>query len=246
MVFLVSPVAVYLNADTQKKDIIQENRNKSGVYRWKSNITNKEYIGSSTNLVSRLYSYYSLKHLEKQSSSLISKALLKQGHSAFSLEILEYCNPSEVIAREQYYIDLFKPEYNILSTAGSSYGRLRTDKTKLNIKQVRLGSTHLEETKVKIATALLGRKDSADSLAKMKNRVLSVTHLDKVREHLAKLNSKKGTKVKIMDTHTNEITEWDSIYKAAVSIGANQSTLARYLKAKKLYKNRYAIVLAGE
>jgi len=29
----VTPVAVYLNADTQKMDIVEENRNKSGVYR---------------------------------------------------------------------------------------------------------------------------------------------------------------------------------------------------------------------
>ena len=134
----------------------------------------------------------------------------------------------------------------LFRSSGSSYGRLRTDKTKLSIKQVRLGSTHLKETKEKFAIALLGRKHSADSLAKMKNRVLSETHLAKVREHLTKLNRENGTKVKIIDTHTNEITEWDSIYKAAVPIGANQTTLARYLKAKKIYKDRYAIILAGE
>jgi hypothetical protein len=33
-------------------------------------------------------------------------------------EILEYCEPSKVLEREQYYIDLLKPEYNILKTAG--------------------------------------------------------------------------------------------------------------------------------
>lgn len=108
-VLSVTPVAVYLNADTQKKDIIKENRNKCGVYKWKNNTTNKEYIGSSTNLVSRIYSYYSLKHLVQQTSSLICKALLKYGHSVFTLEILEYCEPSEVIAREQHYINLLEP-----------------------------------------------------------------------------------------------------------------------------------------
>jgi hypothetical protein len=41
------------------------------------------------------------------------------------LEIIEYCGaspPSNAIAREQYYLDLLKPEYNILKVAGNSKG----------------------------------------------------------------------------------------------------------------------------
>jgi len=30
------------------------------------------------------------------------------------LEILEYCDPLNIISREQYYLDNLKPEYNIL------------------------------------------------------------------------------------------------------------------------------------
>lgn len=54
--------------------------------------------------------------------SLIARALIKYGYSNFQLEILEYCEPSNCIDREQYYIDLLKPEYNILKTAGSKLG----------------------------------------------------------------------------------------------------------------------------
>jgi len=53
-------------------------------------------------------------------SSLIVRALLKYGYSSFSLSILEYCEPEQLIEREQYFIDLINPEYNILRTAGSS------------------------------------------------------------------------------------------------------------------------------
>lgn len=49
---------------------------------------------------------------------IIYKALLAHGFDSFKLEILEYCDSSELIKREQYYIDLFKPEYNILKVAG--------------------------------------------------------------------------------------------------------------------------------
>jgi group I intron endonuclease len=58
---------------------------------------------------------------------IINKALLKHGYSKFKLEILEYCNPKEVVKREQYYLDVFTPEYNILKTAYSSLGYKHTE-----------------------------------------------------------------------------------------------------------------------
>ena len=75
--------------------------------------------------------------------SLIALALLKYGYSNFQLEILEYCEPSKCIEREQYYIDLLKPEYNILKTAGS-----------------RLGSKQSVEAREKISLSLRGNKRS--------------------------------------------------------------------------------------
>jgi len=50
-----------------------------------------------------------------------------------SLEILEYCDASIVIKREQYYLDLFNPIYNIAKTAGSSLGIKRSVETKLKL-----------------------------------------------------------------------------------------------------------------
>ena len=67
--------------------------------------------------------YYNIKYIVRTSkSSLICRALLKYGYSAFSLEILEYCNKEDIISREQYYIDTLNPEYNILKVAGSLFG----------------------------------------------------------------------------------------------------------------------------
>ena len=60
---------------------------------------------------------------------LISKALIKYGYSNFTLEILEYCDRKDVLVREQYYLDLCKPEYNILTKAGSSEGYTHNEDT---------------------------------------------------------------------------------------------------------------------
>lgn len=118
------PDKFYSNADIDKNFIIKENRFKAGVYRWTNLISKKSYIGSSINLGSRLKDYYnySFLTLPKNKNMIIYKALLKYGYSNFSLEIIEYCDESVVIEKEQYYFDLFKPEYNILKTAGNTSG----------------------------------------------------------------------------------------------------------------------------
>jgi len=66
-------VKVYNNADLQKKQILEENIDKSGIYRWVNFENNKSYIGSGVNLYARLSNYYSDKYLETQ---------LKRGKSA--------------------------------------------------------------------------------------------------------------------------------------------------------------------
>lgn len=47
---------------------------------------------------------------------------MKYGYSNFILEILEYCDKFDLLNREQYYMNLLKPEYNVLLTAGSNLG----------------------------------------------------------------------------------------------------------------------------
>lgn len=69
---------------------------------------------------------------------LIHKALLKYGYSNFSLEILEYCSLTNLLEREQYYIDTLIPEYNILKLVTSSLGLKHSDETKEKIRQIQL------------------------------------------------------------------------------------------------------------
>jgi len=131
------PVVTYNNISLNKPIIYEENKNKSGVYRWNNLITGKSYIGSSISLGKRLRIYYSpnaMKNKLSQGSSAIYGALLKYGYSNFSLDILEYCEPSLLISREQYYMDLIKPEYNILNMAGNRLGSKHSDTTKAKMK----------------------------------------------------------------------------------------------------------------
>lgn len=44
----------------------------------------------------------------------ICKAILKYGLSSFDLEILEYCKAEVRFEREEFFLKLLRPEYNII------------------------------------------------------------------------------------------------------------------------------------
>jgi group I intron endonuclease len=60
---------------------------------------------------------------------MIYRALLKYSYSNFSFEILEYCVPVKCNEKEQHFIDLLKPVYNILQIAGSRLGSKHSEGT---------------------------------------------------------------------------------------------------------------------
>jgi len=143
----------------------------------------------------------------------INRALLKYGYSNFTLEIIEYCEPSDVIDREQFYLDLLQPEYNILSKAGSS-----------------LGFKHSEETKIKISEARIGHKHSEETLAKLRARVNRPSG-----------SGKPSQKVEVFDKETNLTTTFDSFRAAAVALDIRPEVIKNYFakNQSKPYKGRY-------
>ena len=135
----INPVISYPNTDIYKQKIINDNKNKPGIYRWVNNINGKSYIGSGKTLSTRISRYFNYRNLaERRPNMLIHKALLKYGYSNFSLEILEYCNLTNLLEREQYYIDTLQPEYNILKFVTSSLGLKLSEETKEKLRQIQL------------------------------------------------------------------------------------------------------------
>lgn len=65
-----------------------------------------------------------------RNNSKIYRSLIKNGYSNFELEILEYCKLDIVLDREQYYLDSFNLEYNILKIVGSLRGFKHREVTK--------------------------------------------------------------------------------------------------------------------
>jgi len=129
-----------------KSNILEDNKGKIGVYRWINTATNESYVGSSTNIAKRLKKYYCNSYLRSKilkHNSRIYKSILEYNYSNFNLEILEYCNKESLISREQYYIDLLNPEYNILKKAGSCLGFKHSPETLLKFKNREPATGHV-------------------------------------------------------------------------------------------------------
>lgn len=92
---------------------ISKNLEISGVYIITNSINGKRYIGSSNNIRKRLWKHRSLLRHDKHENPHLQNAWNKYGEDNFVYSILEECDVSILLEREQYYIDILKPEYNI-------------------------------------------------------------------------------------------------------------------------------------
>ena len=157
-----SSTKIYANAYSMKKDIINENIGKSGIYMWTNLLTGDIYIGQSGDLSKRFLKYFTISYLKSKGGFIISRALIKYGYANFSVSILEYCDKSDLLVKEQYYFDRLNPQYNILKIAGSSQGYKHTDESKAKrskalkgvytgVKSAWFGKTHTVETKQKMS-----------------------------------------------------------------------------------------------
>nr|QCW06890.1 hypothetical protein [Drechslerella brochopaga] len=263
---LVTPVIIYTNPENQKQSVVKDNWLKSGVYRWINKVNGKTYIGSSKNLSTRLIQYYGKSLVNKKSISLIYQAILKYEHKNFSLEILEYCEKKEVLTREQYYLDLLNPEYNILQIAGSPLGRILPLETRIKIAKSKLGSSHSEETKAlmseiakgrlfsditraRLSLTRKGKKLSLETITKMSVAKLGIKLSQETKDKIKAYQSTRvkqpvpGTQISVTDLNTNETIIYESMRKAAIALGTNHNTIRNYLNSNKPYKERYLLVI---
>lgn len=98
-------------------------------------------MGSGLNLFKRLGDYYNKSELIRNPRP-IHAALLKYGYENFQLEILEYCRADELVVREQFYLDLLDPEYNILKHAYSLLGFKHSEENLAKFKLKKISLEH--------------------------------------------------------------------------------------------------------
>jgi group I intron endonuclease len=213
--------------------IYKENKNKVGIYRFLNKINGKSYVGSSTNLGTRLNIYFSKKAMYsrlKTKKSIIYDALLRHGYDDFTLEILEYCNIDVLIEREQYYINHFKSEYNILKAANSRLGIKHSLETRILMSIKKRGINH----------NLYGKTPSYETRKRISESSKSVIRINKPKivsiETRLKLSlNSNGIRIKVFDKSNRIFKEFDTLTNAANYFNVTPSTIRRYLNKDKIY-----------
>jgi group I intron endonuclease len=168
----------------------------------------------------------------------IYKAILKYGYGNFKLEILEYCDKNIVLLREQYYIDLLKPEYNILNQAGSTLGYKHTAETLEKFKTRKFSKEALANN-IKAATGRILPKEIRTKIS------IARTGIKLSNETRAKLSSivteKIGIAVEVLNIITNEVKEYATLTSAALALGVSRTAVKKVMNSGKILKKTYII-----
>ena len=85
----------------------------SGVYCIINIKNHKRYIGSSKNIKYRLQSHRSNLRHNNHENQYLQNAWNKYGEDNFDFYIIEKCEESQLLDKEQNYISNIKPEYNL-------------------------------------------------------------------------------------------------------------------------------------
>lgn len=124
------------------------------------------YVGSTTKYKSdrpshtgfykRFYDHYRSLRLNKHHSRFLQNTINKYGLKDVVFRIIEICEDSSIMEirdREQYYIDILKPEYNSFNTVNPQ-GRIWTDAEKLKQSEKLKGQALPESVYISLRTPI--------------------------------------------------------------------------------------------
>lgn len=206
------------------------------IYKIENIIDNACYIGSSNNYARRKRRHFDDLKSNQHHSIILQRAYNKYGADAFrifELEAFAFVSKEKTLEREQYYLDLLKPKYNVSKIAGSNLGLTRTKEFKQKMSEMVKARHQVAWNKGKKGyrkhsdeTRLLMSKNSPRRKPSSKN--------------LADMIAKTSKKICQMDLEGNIIKIWDSIHQASRELPCSVTGLSLYLnghRSLKTFKN---------
>lgn len=201
-----------------------------GIYRILCLDNLKIYIGSAANFSRRKNGHLVKLRKGVHENRNMQNAFNKYGEDRMLFEIIETVGiESDIIPREQYYIDTLHPEFNVCKVAGATRGLTAWNKgipTPKSViakqQQTKKGRTYerrvvTEEHKKAISIANTGRVKTAEQIRKQSEAVKGRPAWNK--GVIGVYISKKRVPVVQMDLRGNEVKVWESIKEAEKSAG---------------------------
>lgn len=224
------------------------------IYRIQNLKTGDFYIGSSVN-----YNYRKWIHLHdlrkgKHHSPILQNSWNKHGESAFIFGVVEEIEEKEeLIEREQHYLDVLNPKYNICKLAGSTLGVKHTYKARLNMSNAHKKLTkeqrnHKEGCKCFICFRksgenhhFFGKNRSDEDKKKVSKGVKEYYKNGGIHPHKGKvLSQERKNKLSIINSipinqynlEGNLIAFWESAKKAAKMLHLHATNISQCCNGK--------------
>jgi len=143
------------------------------------------------------------------------------------------------LEREQYYLDKYEPEYNILSLATSSLGFKHTPDTKEKMREKALGRKHSLEVRERMSdnrkgdkANFYGKKHSPENLANLREKAQNRTKF-----------TRPGFQVEVTDLKSMTTKVYKSMHEVTRELNTHMSTLTRREKSgnNSPFRGRYDI-----
>lgn len=161
----------------------------SGVYSLTNENNGKVYVGSALSVQGRIKGHIRQLKRGKHENPYLQRAWDKHGESSFRFDVIESCDPSQCVIREQHWIDQLKSYerdkgYNLSPSASSTLGLKWSDEAKRRHKEARKGlsTAHMLDAAIK---ATKGKPRPNDVKAKIsasnKGKPKSEDHKQKVK-----------------------------------------------------------------
>ncbi len=230
--------------------------NTSGIYQIQSIIKPERiYIGSATELNKRKFSHYSKLRKNIHCNIKLQRHYNKYGESDLIFTILITCEKEELIEKEQFFIDIYKPYFNIAKYANSPMLGLKhseESKKKMSISGKNamhtywIGKHFTIEHRQKLIIKLKERKRnkmSEECKIKIGNknrgkiRTLETKHKMSIKKQLyhpqkGKIGilSKLSKPIDQLDLNNVFISNWESINQCSLCINIPKSNIIMCLK----------------
>lgn len=121
--------------------------NEAGIYIIRNTINSNVYIGQAAYLNKRIISHKCALNKNKHGNQKLQRFVNKYGMKALVYEVLEITERDKQVLcdREQHYMELYKPKFNIAKSAYSTLGVKKTKEERLRMSKTRKGRKQTPE-----------------------------------------------------------------------------------------------------
>lgn len=229
---------------------------KSGIYRIA--IGENFYFGSAINLKNREWTHRGELRAGKHANRFMQNAWNKHGEMVF--QVIEFCNPEDLIGREQIYISQWFDDprcMNLSPTAGNTLGVKHTKEARRNmaiahaghnqgISHPQFGKPRSAETREKLRIAQTGRKFTEETRSRHKAAMnhpgvkmrIAMAHIgrkqspDWVKNRTAKTSGRLNGNARAVRLFlpNGDHAEYETVTAATKAIGVMHPSLLSWLQ----------------